>query len=116
VRDHTHERLVPGTRDGAELWRLSVRSTAPWLDVAGEQVIEWGGALRWIIGDDRVAASALRSWAAEHGGHATLYRGMDKSTGVFQPLPPGMIALHRRLKQVFDPQHVLNRGRLLAEF
>jgi len=41
---------------------------------------------------------------------------MDKSAGVFQPLPPAMIALHRRLKQVFDPQHVLNRGRLLAEF
>jgi glycolate oxidase FAD binding subunit len=116
VRDQTHERLVPATRDGAALWRLSVRSTAPWLDVAGEQVVEWGGALRWIVVDEPAAATTLRSWAAAHGGHATLYRGADKSAGVFQPLPAPMVALHERLKQVFDPQHVLNRGRLLAQF
>jgi len=35
---------------------------------------------------------------------------------VFQPLPAPVVALHERLKQVFDPQHVLNRGRLLARF
>ena len=116
VRDQTHERLVAATRDGAALWRLSVRSTAPWLDVAGDQVVEWGGALRWIVVDGRTAASStLRSWAAEHGGQATLYRGTDKSAGVFQSLPAPMVALHQRLKQVFDPQHVLNRGRLLAQ-
>jgi glycolate oxidase FAD binding subunit len=108
--------LAPATRDGAALWRLSVRSTAPWLDVAGEQVIEWGGALRWIVVDERAASSTLRSWAAQHGGHATLYRAADKAAGVFQPLPAPMVALHERLKQVFDPQHVLNRGRLLAQF
>jgi glycolate oxidase FAD binding subunit len=116
VRDQTHERLAPATLDGAALWRLSVRSTAPWLDVAGEQMIEWGGALRWIVVDERAASMTLRSWAAEHGGHATLYRGADKSAGAFQPLPAPMVALHERLKQVFDPQHVLNRGRLLAQF
>ena len=116
VRDQTHGRLVPATGDGVALWRLSVRPTAPWLDVAGEQMIEWGGALRWITVDERVASSTLRSWAAENGGHATLYRAADKSAGVFQPLPAPMVALHQRLKQVFDPQHVLNRGRLIAEF
>ena len=116
VRDQTHDYLVPATSDGAALWRLSVRSTAPWLDAPGPQMIEWGGALRWIAVNERASAATLRAWAAEHGGHATLYRGADKSAGVFQPLPAPMLALHQRLKQVFDPHHVLNRGRLLAAF
>lgn len=116
IRDQTHELFAAATRGDAALWRLSVRSTAPWLDVPGDQVVEWGGALRWVLVTDSAAASMLRAWAAEHGGHATLYRGADKSAGVFQPLPPPMVALHRRLKDVFDPQRVLNRGRLFAEF
>jgi len=115
IRDQTHDRFTAATRGDAAMWRLSVRSTAPWLDVPGDQVVEWGGALRWIVVTDNAAASTLRAWAADHGGHATLYRGTDKSSGVFQPMPPPMIALHRRLKDVFDPQRVLNRGRLFAE-
>jgi len=114
IRDQTHARFN-GAGDGTALWRLSVRSTAPWLDAAGDQVVEWGGALRWVVAGDP-AASTLRSWAALHGGHATLYRGGDKSADVFQPLSAPMLALHRRLKQVFDPQHILNRGRFIAEF
>ena len=35
-----------GDRD-ADLWRASVRSTAPGADLGGEPLIEWGGALRW---------------------------------------------------------------------
>jgi len=115
IRDQTHERFVAATEGDAALWRLSVRSTAPWLDVPGEQVVEWGGALRWLVAMDGAPASKIRAWAAEHGGHATLYRGADKSAGVFHPLPSPMVALHRRLKQVFDPQRVLNRGRFFAE-
>jgi len=72
-------------------------------------------ALRWLVAMDGAPASKIRAWAAEHGGHATLYRGADKSAGVFHPLPSPMVALHRRLKQVFDPQRVLNRGRFFAE-
>ena len=68
-----------------------------------------------VVAMDGAPASKIRAWAAEHGGHATLYRGADKSAGVFHPLPSPMVALHRRLKQVFDPQRVLNRGRLFAE-
>ena len=105
IRDQTHERLSAGSASGATLWRLSVRSAAPWLDAAGEQVIEWGGALRWLVTREPASASRLRDWAAANGGHATIYRGADKSAGAFHPLPAPLVALHRRLKQVFDPRH-----------
>jgi glycolate oxidase FAD binding subunit len=31
-------------------------------------------------------------------------------------LPAPLLALHRRLKEVFDPRRILNPGRLYAEF
>ena len=115
IRDQNHARCAPSMRDDAALWRLSVRSTAPWLQISGEQIVEWGGALRWVVTTDEAVATTLRAWASAHGGHATLYRGNDKSAGAFQPLAPPLLALHRRLKAVFDPHAILNRGRLFAE-
>jgi glycolate oxidase FAD binding subunit len=115
IRDQSHEGFAASMRNDAALWRLSVRSTAPWLEIAGQQIVEWGGALRWVVTTDTEAATMLRAWATAHGGHATLYRGNDKSAGAFQSLASPLLALHRRLKDVFDPQGILNRGRLFAE-
>ena len=99
----------------ATLWRLSVRSTAPWVELAGGRDDRVGRrAALARVQRRRLPGRSLRAWAAEHGGHATLYRGRDKSAGAFQPLPPPMRALHERLKQVFDPHGILNRGRLYA--
>ena len=110
VREHA-DRFFTGSEP---LWRLSVNSTTPPLDLPGRQLIEWGGALRWL----RSAADAkpIRDAAARSGGHATLFRGGDKSGGVFQPLPPALMKLHRNLKQAFDPAGILNPGRLYPEF
>jgi glycolate oxidase FAD binding subunit len=36
--------------------------------------------------------------------------------GVFAPLPPPLLALHRALKARFDPRGILNRGRLYPDF
>ena len=54
----------------------------------------------------------MREAAAGVGGHATLFRGRDKSAGVFAPLAPPLRAIHDRLKQAFDPDGILNPGRL----
>ena len=41
-----------------------------------------------------------------------LFRGRDKSAGVFAPLSPPLRAIHERLKRSFDPKGILNPGRL----
>lgn len=97
----------------AALWRLSVPSVTPPLDLPGTTLIEWGGAQRWLRGDvDRVR---IRELAARVGGHATLFRGGDKASGVFTPLQPALMEVHRRLKQSFDPYGVFNPGRMYPE-
>jgi glycolate oxidase FAD binding subunit len=116
LRDQALEFFDPARDQGAPLWRISVASSAPWNDFAGTMLVEWGGALRWLAPRAPVDAPMLRRWAATHGGHATLYRSADKSAGAFHPLTPALLALHQRLKAVFDPQSILNRGRLYREF
>ncbi len=98
----------------APLWRLSLPSQAAPLDLPGEQLLEWGGALRWLRSG--AGADTVRTAAARAGGHATLFRAADKSPGAFAPLPPILARLHRGLKQAFDPAGILNPGRLYPEF
>lgn len=95
------------------LWRLALpQATAP-LELPGPQLLEWGGAQRWL----RSAAqpAAIRAVVSRVGGHATLFRGGDRTGAVFQPLAAPLLALHRRLKHAFDPQGLLNPGRLYPE-
>ena len=92
------------------LWRLSIKSTTPPLNLPGAQLIEWNGALRWLATD--ADASAVRDAAKFGGGHATLFRGGDKTAGVFHPLPPALMAIQRNLKRTFDPAGIFNPGRM----
>jgi glycolate oxidase FAD binding subunit len=101
----------------APLWRLSVPSVTAPLELPGAQLIEWGGAQRWLRCD--ADAAQLRQAAAGAGGHATLFRngqGEQRSAGVFAPLQPALMEVHRRLKHSFDPYGVFNPGRLYPEF
>ena len=54
------------------------------------------------------------TWCADAGGHACLFRGGNREEDVFHPLAPAVAGLHRRLKQVFDPQGLFNPGRMYA--
>lgn len=96
------------------LWRLSVPGTAAPLKLEGEQLIEWGGALRWLRSD--AAPDTIRAAAAKAGGQATLFCGGDKQQGVFHPLPPALLAIQRRIKHSFDPHEIFNPRRLFQEF
>ena len=109
IRDHTDRWLATTL----PLWRLAVPSTTPPIEVAGAQLIEWGGALRWLA--TQADAKVVRDAAARAGGHATLFRNGDKSLGVFHPLAAPIAAIHRRLKAEFDPAGIFNRGRMYAD-
>lgn len=107
---HLRDHAAPFFKTDKPLWRLSVPSTTPPLNLGMPQFIEWGGALRWVTGDTDVAA--LRKKIEAVGGHVTLFRGGNKSTGVFHPLQPTLVPIHRNLKAAFDPENILNRGRM----
>lgn len=116
LRDHSDEFFVGAARaveGGACLWRLSVPATAAPLKLSGEQLLEWGGAQRWIC--TSAPAQTLRDAAAAVGGHAVLFRGRDKSQGIFAPLKAPLDRIHRELKASFDPAGIFNRGRLVPD-
>ncbi len=95
------------------LWRLSLASDTPPLPLDGKWLYEWGGALRWLISE--APPRMVRAAVEKVGGHATLFRGGDRDGAVFQPLPAGLLKLHRNLKQAFDPHGIFNRGRLYPD-
>jgi glycolate oxidase FAD binding subunit len=104
VRDHTADFF----RSATSLWRVSVPTTTAPLGVAN-QLIEWGGALRWLSGD--LDAGTLRSRVQQAGGHATLFRAVQRKASAFHPLDPALASLQRRLKAVFDPVGIFNAPR-----
>jgi glycolate oxidase FAD binding subunit len=102
--------------DCDSLWRLSVPSACGAIILRGEQLHEWGGAQRWLRApSDPTTSANIRRAVAAAGGHATLFRGGDKSSGVFHPLAPALARIHERLKASFDPSMVFNRGRMYAD-
>lgn len=120
LRDQSDEFFVSAVRavEASErhqvrLWRLSVPCIAPELRLPGEQLIEWGGSQRWVV--TPLSAEAVREAAAAVGGHATMFRSVDKEAGAFAPLSAPLAAIHRRLKQSFDPDGRFNPGRLYPD-
>ena len=106
------------------LWRVSVApSEGPKLVAAlssqlvFDHLYDWGGGLVWLAlaaGADP-AAGTIR--AALTSGHATLIRAepsLRAQAPVFQPQPPALAELTRRVKESFDPLHLLNPGRMQA--
>lgn len=111
VREQTHAFFSESEQP---LWRLSVPTVAPPLALPGEQMVEWGGAQRWL--KTSAEAASIRAAATAAGGHATLYKGGDKSVGVFQPLAPAVARIHRNLKNAFDPAGIFNPRRMYTDF
>ncbi|MNF01226.1 glycolate oxidase FAD binding subunit [compost metagenome] len=94
------------------MWRLSLPTDSPLLALPGEQLIDWGGAQRWL--KSAAEAAQIRSIASAAGGHASCF-----SAGVcdspFQPLSAPLLRYHRQLKAQLDPQGLFNAGRMYAE-
>jgi glycolate oxidase FAD binding subunit len=105
---------------GAELGEAVARAVdATWF-------VDWGGGLLWVAvpltkdaADDGGAAlirKAIRGTDGHGSGHATLIKGsvaLRAAVPVFEPQPAALAALAARVKDSFDPRHILNPGRLV---
>ena len=108
------------------VWRISLppaSAPAVWEALTGSVglagMLDWGGGLIWLAADPQLAdggAAAIRRTLHEaQGGHGTLIRGtagLRSSVAVFPPTDPGIAALQKRIRQGFDPNGILNPGRL----
>ncbi len=97
---------------GAEpLWRISIAPATPMPELDGRWLIDWGGAQRWL--KNTVPAATIHEAVAALDGTALCFRGPDKTDWL--RLEPGVLSLHRQLKQAFDPEQLLNPHRFTPE-
>ncbi|HEV8029701.1 MAG TPA: glycolate oxidase subunit GlcE [Stellaceae bacterium] len=84
--------------------------------------LDWGGGLVWVAvsgaedGGAALIRAAIRGADGHGTGHATLIRGaaaLRRAVPVFEPQPPALAALAARVKDSFDPRHILNPGRMV---
>ncbi len=107
------------------LWRISVppadgaRVAATILgQVDGEVMFDWGGGLLTLglsAKDPHAQSTIIREAVRQVTGHATLVlgdRAARQQVSVFQPMPPGIASLNKRIKSAFDPEGILNPGRI----
>jgi glycolate oxidase FAD binding subunit len=124
---------TPATEaEASTLWRISAPPTAATAitqairsglkDLSPRFTYDWSGGLIWLaldVADGDLGSAIIRSAIASNGGgHATLMRGPIEARGridVFEPQPPTLAALSKRLKHQFDPEGILNPGRMSAD-
>lgn len=99
----------------SDIWRLSLAPNTG-LDLPGETLIEWNGALRWLKTD--VSPEVVFDSLSNANGSAALFRHKNTETtgSIFQPLPQPLLNWHLQLKNTFDPLAIFNRGRMFREF
>lgn len=108
--DKLNARRLAFFADPRPLWRLSLPTNTGPLSLPGEQLIDWGGAQRWLKSD--ADAATLRAIAGQAGGHATCYAIAEQP---FQPLAAPLLRYQQSLKSQLDPQGIFNPGRMYAE-
>ena len=76
------------------------------------QLIEWGGAQRWLV-HRRAGARGARGRARGRRPRDAVSRRATSRAGAFAPLAPPLARIHRELKNAFDPRrHVQPRPAL----
>ena len=96
--------------DQAVLYRLSVPAASPDFSEGESQLIDWGGAQRWLA--DVKDINSLRELINPKGATLTVFRGGDRLAEVFHPLDSVSMKLHQNIKQAFDPKCIFNPGRM----
>ena len=96
--------MIPAT----EAPRIAAEIAAPlWL---GDQA----GGLLWLAAPS-ASAGLIRGLAAANDGQAMLLKASDENRaalGLYAPPPPALAGLRARVKNAFDPDGLLNPGRI----
>ncbi|WP_020180006.1 FAD-binding protein [Methylopila sp. M107] len=105
------------------VWRVSIAPSRAAALVArlgplvAAHFYDWSGGLIWIATEPSADAGAaiLRPAVRELRGHATLVRASDAvraAVSVFEPEVPALARLTRAVTEAFDPEAILNPGRM----
>jgi len=136
LREEHHRRLWERVRDfGADGDGVLYRITVPLASVAqvvtaidqwraaeppARIIVHAGSGTLWLLTDAGRAGvelfPRLTALAHEHGGHGIMAAAppaLKEGVDVWGP-PPSAVAIMREVKRQFDPQGILNPGRLLA--
>lgn len=104
-------------QDSQPLWRLSLPAAAAPISIAGQQLIDWGGALRWLKTD--ADSAEVRQEAQRLGGQAQLFRRVENGSieqiQRHHPISEGLFKLQQRVKEAMDPKQILNPGYLFPQ-
>ncbi|VAW52991.1 Glycolate dehydrogenase, FAD-binding subunit GlcE [hydrothermal vent metagenome] len=117
IKNQTHD-FFTGSQN---LWRCSHQNNTAFYENTEEQLLEWNGALRWINVSENSGDKNLHATAEKYNGHAQRYplknsmTNNKQITDIFQPLQPAALKIHKRLKQAFDPENILNPHRLYSD-
>lgn len=108
----------------SQIWRLSVPPDRGAKVVAAitahmdcQAAYDWSGGLIWLAAapSKDAGVTEIRRAVAMSGGHATLLRAepaVRAAIDVFQPLEATAAMLSSRIKTAFDPDGILNPGRM----
>ena len=94
-----------------EVWRLSTFSEEPF-DDDEFALCDWAFAQRWLINpasNPRVGYQGAGHWTRFKSGNQNI------DGEVFEPLSSVELALHKRIKKVFDPNGLFNPQRLYRD-
>jgi glycolate oxidase FAD binding subunit len=111
---------------GPAIWRLSLpahHAARCMADISASlgarYFYDWAGGLVWlaVMPSDDAGALRVRHATAEAGGYATLMRAPDDlraHVDVFPPLGAALMKITAGIKTSFDPDAILNPGRMYA--
>lgn len=97
----------------ADLWRITLPPASPFPELDGEWLIDWGGAQRWL--KTQAPPETVFAAVEKVKGQAAFLWGREKPDPPFSPMPENLKKIHLALKKAFDPERILNRGRLDPE-
>lgn len=99
-------------RKPGRLWRISLPTMSGPVNDGQAQILDWGGAQRWLKSDEH--PDAIRNRAIALGGYAECFSS-DETVETFHPPGPAQLLIQRKFKAALDPAGILNPGRLYRE-